>query len=180
MTAILNWNNLDLNKINFSSSGSVVSYTVDKKRYPLVIMVDNLSMPFGINDTALKTNIKFKINGFKFTEFLHSLDEKIKSLRFISNNLEYRPLLKKFNNDYFFLATIGKTRNIEYSIDYGDKNNKDEGGEEEVTELEFLRNNKATDIKIRAVFNIKYIWIKNNCYGITLTVSDLTIYKEKK
>lgn len=169
---MLNWNNLDLDKINFTS---IKRIAYGKTMNIITIMVDNLNMPFGINEgTKIKTNIKFKINNDKnFVKFLTDLDEKAKSLL---PNLDYKPLLKKFNKDDFFLATIvkrNKVKMIDYSIEYGEEG---EDGEEEVSETEFLRNSLATDAKIRAFFDLKYLWTENNCYGLTLIVTDLTVH----
>ena len=159
----LNWHNIDIGKINFNAHNKKRIMYQDKLQFN--IMVDNLTMPFGINETKLKKNIKFKIHDTKFTSFLKSIEE-LASKELISN-FTYSPLLKVYENNHFFLATIAKNSKIAYFNSSG----------KEITEFEFIRriNEEEEEEEIRAFLEFRYLWNKNNCFGLTLVVTDLVI-----
>lgn len=121
---------------------------------PLYIMT-GVKTPFGINKTKTKTNIKLKCTELEFINLIKKLETLTRSKY---PSLDYVPLLKVYNSEYYFLATIQKELKLEYQS-------------EEISEDIFFQLNKP----MKAYLDFRYIWTLNNTVGITVIVKKLSI-----
>jgi len=144
---IVNYHDLNLDDISFH--GRTIQLANAR---PVWIIGDSLQMPFGTNVSNKKTTIKFELSGIDaFYDFLVSLDDYLEKLH---DDLEYVPLLKRYKNLYYFLATVPKRTTVDYIDSSGN-----------LTE----RIPNPDDI-INAFFHLKYIWKRNGYYGLSLLV----------